>query len=309
MSLMNARAAHTATTPQPLATAALRVLMRRIATAGDTAARQELHARRRPCALGTDFVAISELIDRTLDAWRSRWPDDRVREHARDLTFDKFWQLPADGGRSETNCQYYYAAVVRYCDEACPRADPVTQESHDAGALTTFIDRHLRLSLYEAARTTRRRQELETKIWPDPEAHAVRDEGLGLPWSVENGLAVFELGEIVAQEKALKLADQRPAIRKLGATQLHALVAQIFHGLSTGELKLARLAREFKLTPSTLTRFAGVHWHHRDARIPDLWVNTARVLSRSPRFRQAAEAAGVAMAVETVRRNAAEQPR
>ena len=116
----------------------------------------------------------------------------------------------------------------------------------------------------------------------------------GLPWSLEYGLSVHGLSETVAQEKAATLEHQRRSIRELGSDRLAEMIRAIFEALADGQYRPADIARQFGLTRPTLSRFAGSTWmRSRDGRIPDLWANTAHVLSQHKPFREAVEAMGL----------------
>lgn len=106
------------------------------------------------------------------------------------------------------------------------------------------------------------------------------------------------LAELVAQEKARRLACQRPAIRALGRAKLIAMIRRIFGDLEADAYRDSVVARVFGLSKATLSRFAGSHWPrntgtNRTAAIPDLWRNTAHVVAAHPDFVDAAEEAGV----------------
>jgi hypothetical protein len=129
-------------------------------------------------------------------------------------------------------------------------------------------------------------------------------------WGAE--LTTRGLAETVAQEKAANLKQQRPAIRKLGAGAVAALIRELFERLSNEESELAPLAQRYGLSKATLSRFAGFQWHAAPAgaggvggtsggasggvgggAVPDLWRNTAHVLTGCEAFREAAADAGV----------------
>ena len=109
------------------------------------------------------------------------------------------------------------------------------------------------------------------------------------------GLATF-----VADEKALRMAEQRPAIRRLGAEGLCALVHRVFDDVTSGGLGDGTVARAFGLSKATFSRFAGRCWSPNGQRPPDLWLNVARALACFAPFRNAAHAARVWQEVQSV---------
>jgi len=87
------------------------------------------------------------------------------------------------------------------------------------------------------------------------------------------------LGELIAQEKADNIEQQRPAIRALGKDLLRDLVLGIYADVNDGRYNQAATAAAFSLSTPTLTRFAGAR-----SKLADLWVNTSRVLASHPVF-------------------------
>ncbi len=95
------------------------------------------------------------------------------------------------------------------------------------------------------------------------------------------------LGEIVAQEKADNIDQQRRAVRAIGKKKLKQLVLQIFREIEDKGYADNRLAQGL-FSKSTFSRFAGSKWKENGGRAPDLWRNTAQVLSKNPVFREMA---------------------
>jgi len=119
--------------------------------------------------------------------------------------------------------------------------------------------------------------------------------------SVEGGVSVRGLAQVVAEEKAENLHLQRPAIRALGQPALRDLILRIFGDLGEGRYEEKRLARAFGLSRATLSRFAGSRWHPEPgSQPPDLWVNVAQTLASHQAFAEAAEEAGVWREVEAI---------
>jgi hypothetical protein len=119
----------------------------------------------------------------------------------------------------------------------------------------------------------------------------------------DDELTVKKLAEVIADEKAKAIDSQRPAIRQLGRVRLKKLIVEIFESLSCGTYEALSLARDFGVSPATLSRFAGSRWSGEDGSnkpVPDLWVNTARMLSGEPVFVEAAQSAGVFSRVQQV---------
>lgn len=129
----------------------------------------------------------------------------------------------------------------------------------------------------------------------------VSQDGLGCQLGEDWGLS---LAEAVAREKAQNIQKQRRAIRKLGPESLAELVRQVFLDLDAGEYEQKQVAAQFGLSPATLSRFAGTDWRQKDAedqQVPDLWRNTAQVVSQIPMFREVAEEVGMLHRIEEVR--------
>ena len=113
-------------------------------------------------------------------------------------------------------------------------------------------------------------------------------------WSVS-------LAEMVAQEKAQNIEQQRPGIKRLGTKRLTELILRIFEDLGAGEYEQKSTAARFGLSQATLSRFAGSDWHRNHASkgaVPDLWRNTANVISQIPVFREMAEEVGLLDTIE-----------
>ena len=104
----------------------------------------------------------------------------------------------------------------------------------------------------------------------------------------------FSLARFVADEKSADIENQRRSIKNLGAERLKQLVLRIFEDLDADTFQDHRIAEDFGLSKSTFSRFAGSQWQASDTdKIPDLWLNTAQVLSTRPEFKEAAVEAGV----------------
>jgi hypothetical protein len=103
----------------------------------------------------------------------------------------------------------------------------------------------------------------------------------------------ISLADAVAGEKEKNICRLRPAIRALGKRRLKKLVLRIFKEISSGQYEDGKVARDFGLSKATFSRFAGSKWISKESSIPDLWQNTAEVLSTNPIFKGMAIGAGV----------------
>lgn len=104
----------------------------------------------------------------------------------------------------------------------------------------------------------------------------------------------FSLANFVAEEKCADIENQRRSVKKLGKETLKRLIVRIFGDLDAGIFRDNRIARDFGLSKATFSRFAGSRWNaSKIATIPDLWLNTAQVLSTNPDFKEIAIEAGV----------------
>lgn len=112
----------------------------------------------------------------------------------------------------------------------------------------------------------------------------------------------IELAATIAEEKAQKIAEQRPAIRLLGPQRLRQLILEIFRGLTDGEYNQEKIAIAYGLKPPSLSRFAGKDWKD-IGHVPDLWVNCSHVLAEDDDYVETAIAAGVWDIVSAVLEN------
>jgi len=119
-------------------------------------------------------------------------------------------------------------------------------------------------------------------------------------WSKIDEYYGIMLSKIVAREKAINIHRQRPKIRNLGKIKLEKMILQIFDDLKGGEYKDVEIARAFHLSKATFSRFAGSKWSRNDSQIPDLWLNTAYIISKHAVFKELAEKAGIWERVNSV---------
>ena len=142
-------------------------------------------------------------------------------------------------------------------------------------------------------RTVARRRIVSLSVLEEEVGQFVAFEGR-LPWSLEHGLSAKGLIETVALEKAANADRLRPALHTLPPARVLGLVETILTAMGNGRYHPARIAREFGLSKSCMTRFAGPNWlDGGNQALPDLFRNTAWVLARSPVFLAAADEAGV----------------
>jgi hypothetical protein len=101
------------------------------------------------------------------------------------------------------------------------------------------------------------------------------------------------LSKLVAKEMTTNISELRPAIRKLGKSQLEKMILQIFDELPNDSYTDANIARSYGLSRATFSRFAGSKWSQNGARIPTLWKATAIFLAKNAIFMELAEKASV----------------
>ena len=93
-------------------------------------------------------------------------------------------------------------------------------------------------------------------------------------------------------EKTADIEIQRRSIRNLGKPTLKKLILRIFRDIRNGDYKDGNIAKAFGLSKATFSRFAGSSWYMQKSNIPDLWINTAYVLSNNSDFKQIAVETG-----------------
>ena len=126
----------------------------------------------------------------------------------------------------------------------------------------------------------------------------IRAGSAGAPSTLEEQTTVAGLAAVVAEEKAENIDDQRPAIRGLGREKLKELIRTVFESLGREDYRAERIAAAFKLSNSSMSRFAGCQWKRdggtsRGTEVPDLWRNTAHILANHEDFVAVARGAGV----------------
>lgn len=108
----------------------------------------------------------------------------------------------------------------------------------------------------------------------------------------------------LAREKAASVDLQRPAIRELGPERIERLVTEVVRSLSAKGRSCADIAREFGLSKTALSHFAGTNWKGNALGnatvIPDLWRNAAVLLSQSEVFCDLGRQAGILETVKAI---------
>jgi len=111
---------------------------------------------------------------------------------------------------------------------------------------------------------------------------------------MEQEINVRGMANVVAEEKAECIMDQRPAIQALGKASLKKLICHVFDALSTDQFEEKRIARIFGLSRPTFSRFAGSRWQtDPSSKPPDLWRNVAQTLAGHAAFVEKAKEAEV----------------
>ena len=119
-----------------------------------------------------------------------------------------------------------------------------------------------------------------------------------MPPAMQDQISVKGLAEAVAIDKTENIKQQRRTIQRLGRVKLAQLIRTVFTSLAHGDYLEKDVASRFGLSPATLSRFAGSRFRSilEDVivtNVPDLWRNTAGVLSSHPDFVIAAQKSGV----------------
>jgi len=134
-----------------------------------------------------------------------------------------------------------------------------------------------------------------------------RDENLSSVEFYERFIFTGRLADNVAQKKVGEIDSLRPAIKKLGAKKLERLILQIFSALAGGEYQTSRFAEQYGISKASMSRFAGSKWREKirgseAVSVPDLWKNTAHILSGNPDFMEMVLTSGTLIQVEEVLR-------
>ena len=132
------------------------------------------------------------------------------------------------------------------------------------------------------------------------EATANLQNNVAPPWSKKDEAFGISLGQVVADEKADNIDHLRRSIRNLGKKKVKRLVMRIFEDVNSEQYEDGKIAKEFGLSKATFSRFAGSRWTKTESPIPDLWFNTAKVLSRHSIFKKVAMQTGYLKMVENI---------
>ena len=120
----------------------------------------------------------------------------------------------------------------------------------------------------------------------DVQADDVRIEAAILQELLAAEIEHRSLAEMVGDEKAHRLHELRPSIRRLGRRGVRRLVKTVFERVAAEDYHDGRVAEAFGLSAAAMSRFAGSRWKPGDGRdVPDLWANLAGVLLEHPGFR------------------------
>ena len=110
----------------------------------------------------------------------------------------------------------------------------------------------------------------------------------------------ISLAKVVSNEKAADIHKQRRSIRNLGEERLKQLILRIFEDIKYDDYRDKEIAAEYGISKATFSRFAGSNWAKAKSAVPDLWHNTANVLSQHEAFREVAIEAGYLKKVESI---------
>ncbi len=125
------------------------------------------------------------------------------------------------------------------------------------------------------------------------EAASIEDHNDSIFWKQYEQTTPISLAKLVAEEKAENIDKQRRSIQALGQEKLKDLILRVFEDIDCDCYSQRKVGRDFDLAPATLTRFSGSAWHIKGSAIPDLWINTAHVVSNHDAFREVAQETGV----------------
>ena len=132
------------------------------------------------------------------------------------------------------------------------------------------------------------------------EAVLVLNEDNSLVWPEPIEMAGISLAKVVAKEKAVNIRLQRRSIWALGKKRLKQLILRIFEDIGCDGYNDSKVAKDFGLSKATFSRFAGSQWFQKESSIPDLWLNTAQVLSSHSIFKDIAINMGIWNQIEGV---------
>ncbi|SRR6056297_216105 len=147
---------------------------------------------------------------------------------------------------------------------------PDPAQPHERQRIQAIIDQKMLKEHYVPLSKAEGKIAKETSpFWSD------MDENLGI-----------SLAQSVADEKVVNIDKQRRKIKALGKEKLKKMILCIFENIVSGEKEDIQLAMSFGLSQATFSRFAGRHWLKADSEVPDLWLNTAEVLSKHNIFKE-----------------------
>ena len=119
-------------------------------------------------------------------------------------------------------------------------------------------------------------------------------------WSKRETEFGITLGQVVADEKVENIDQLRPSIRNLGKNKLKRMIHRIFEDVNSQEYEGGKIAQDFGISKATVSRFAGSCWTKMKSPIPDLWLNTAKVLRQLKIFKEVAIQTGYLEMAENI---------
>jgi len=153
------------------------------------------------------------------------------------------------------------------------------------------------------------REFLREKMVPIHDSVYIPNEEKKFPWPQSSEKTVVSLSKLIAEEKAENIHKQRPSIKALGKEKLKHLIIRIFEDICFDKYRDAKVAKDFHLSKATFSRFAGSQWLHSESALPDLWLNTASVLSTHPFFQEIIKKTGFWKQVESTLKRGAQNQR
>ncbi len=161
--------------------------------------------------------------------------------------------------------------------------DPAPNRPGEQHRVQTIIDDHF----YSTSQASESVEKVSEQFWAPTD----------LPSTCLESLTTHGLASTIADEKADRIMDQRPAIQLLGQDGIKELIHHIFRALADGDYRDSQIAKKFNLSKSTFSRFAGSNWK---GCVPDLFVNTAQLLMNDPAYREVVTAIGLEAKAEAM---------
>lgn len=106
---------------------------------------------------------------------------------------------------------------------------------------------------------------------------------------------------LISTEKSESIDKLRPAVRALGKIKVKELVGKILIAIMNDENNDNSIAKEYKLSKATYSRFAGRKWEEGPIiNIPDLWANIASIVVRDPVVMELAISLGLKSVIQAI---------